>query len=387
MLLKEFQDSKSKELNTTEEFELALHPFINQLGIKFIKTIDCDQLIIDERAPYACQFKCRNYKRHYSCPPYSYTPSRFKEKLKKWDKVVIFTIASTLEEFWNEKHNKQIKKFSFLHKKILARLTENYMRKILFDMENFFRLWGYQVFGLAGGSCHSCRTCGLKEGTKCKKPDKMRMSLESVGIDVEKTFSQNGYDIEMPNIDSSIRAAGLLIKGNLPDINFCFQTSPQNYNSTKNTDFNPIMDEKKVEFIKIIDINEISQSNTVICNQKCPHYGNNYSCPPYVKNINLKLWNKAIIWKWNENPHKIHSYSKTIEYVHRRIFYHGYYFALPLRHCQCDFCKECSFQKKINDQTDMREPCNRYRVLAPAMETCNIDMKQFGEGLFGIELI
>jgi len=387
MVLEEILEQKDNRLDKGEEFELSLHQLLQKLKIKFMKTVDCNQLMIDERAPYACQFRCKNYNRHYSCPPHSYTPKDFKEKLKIWDKVVIFAIASTLEEFWNEAHQKNIKEFTFLHKKILSRLTENYMRKILFDIEDFFKSWGFKVFGLAGGSCHSCKVCGLKEGTQCKRPHKMRMSLESVGVDVEKTFSQNGYDIAMPNYGSSIRAASLLIKGKLPKIDFCSKASPQIYISPQIIDINLLCDKRKIEFIRVLDIEEIGQKNTLICNSNCPCYDKNYSCPPYAKPINIKLWKKAILWKWKENSYKIHSYSKTIEFIHKKIFYQGHYFALPLRHCKCDYCETCTFEMRLNEITDLRMPCNRYKVLAPAMETCNIDIGQFGEGIFGLELI
>jgi len=387
MIKKNLNNPFIKGVYDKEEFEQSLYQLICKLEIKFIKTINCNQLIIDKRAPYACQYGCKNYNRHYSCPPYSYSPSVFKDKLKKWDNVVIFAIAKTLEEFWIGKHKRDLKKFSFWHKKILSRLTENYMRKILFDIENFFKNRGYLVFGLAGGSCHSCRTCGLKEGKKCKKPYKMRMSLESLGIDVEKTFTQNGYDIAMPNYGSSIRAAGLLIKGNLPNIFFNFQTSPQQFRQAKKINLELLFDRKKIEFLEEIDIRNIIQKQTPICKSDCPHYNNNYSCPTFANPINLNLWSKAIIWKWNKNPYKTHSYSKTIELIHKRIFYQGHYFALPLRHCQCDYCNICSYKEKINDKTDLRNPCKRYKVLAPAMESQNISMNQFGDGLFGIELI
>jgi len=292
-----------------------------------------------------------------------------------------------LEEFWNKKHNKNIKKFSFLHKKILSRISENYMRKILYEVENFFESWGYTTFGLAGGSCHLCRICGLKEGIECKKPEKMRMSLESVGIDVEKTFTQNGFDITMPNHNSSIRAAGILIKGNLENFQFIFQKSPQKFIYPKNINLDQLYDKKKIEFLEIINIENIIRKRKRICNKECPNYNNNYACPPFAKPINLNLWNKAIIWKWKNNPYKIHSYSKTLEFIHKNIFYQGYYFALPLRHCHCDYCDQCAYKEKINDKTDLRKPCIRYKVLAPSMESQNIDMSQFGEGIFGVELI
>ncbi|MHA1380632.1 MAG: DUF2284 domain-containing protein [Candidatus Helarchaeota archaeon] len=387
MLQEKLLDFEECKIPIDKVFFQRLSNLLEELEINFIKSIDTNQLIIDERAPYACQFGCRNYNTHYSCPPHSFSPQIFREKLRKWDKVILFTISKTLEEFWNEERHREIEKFSFYHKKIVSRLTENRMHKILIKVEEFFKEWGLSVFGLAGGSCHSCKICGLKEGKSCKKPEKMRMSLESVGIDVERSFSLNGYDIAMPNFGSSIRAAGLLVKGNLSDINITRKKSPQKYIPEKKIDLNLILDEKKIEKIEFIDIDDIIIRKSAICNENCQHYNRNYSCPPYVNRINLNLWSKGILWKWKKNSFKIHSYSRTIEYIHKKIFHLGHYFALPLRHCRCDFCSTCSFQEKGNNKYVIPEPCKRYKVLAPAMEALNIDMKQFGDGIFGIELI
>jgi predicted metal-binding protein len=39
---------------------------------------------------------------------------------------------------------------------------------------------------LSSGSCRLCKKCNLEKKLPCKHPDKMRFSLESCGINVEK---------------------------------------------------------------------------------------------------------------------------------------------------------------------------------------------------------
>ena len=362
--------------------------------ISFIQIIDIKNVIIDLRSFYSCKYGCKNFNRKYSCPPFSLSLDNFKKKMNVYSKVLLVTITRNIETFYKFKQNQNINKISYYRRKFYSRLSELEIWRILEKIEALFTKYNLKFKGLAAGSCHKCKECGTNYLIGCKKPNKMRMSMESVSIDVIRTLSYAGYPIDLINTTSITRCIAILIKdSHFPSIHYTFKESPHNfidvYNEIKNinVDFTKvIVDTKKIEWLRIIDISEIKITSKPICNRNCMNYNKNYSCPPYSTPINLSMWCKAIIWKWKKNPFKKHSYNNTIKYIHKQVFRSGYYFSLSLRHCQCDECIQCSFNKFLKNKK-IPEPCQSYLILAPAMESMNIDMSQFGAGLFGIELI
>jgi predicted metal-binding protein len=59
----------------------------------------------------------------------------------------------------------------------------------MLESKGFDNLWG-----LIGGTCLLCETCGAKTGEPCRHPDKARPSLEAIGIDVLKLLKDLGLD-------------------------------------------------------------------------------------------------------------------------------------------------------------------------------------------------
>ncbi len=55
------------------------------------------------------------------------------------------------------------------------------------------------VWGMIGGNCRLCDTCGAGKGEPCLNPDKARMSLEAIGIDVLGLLDRLGLDSRFHN--------------------------------------------------------------------------------------------------------------------------------------------------------------------------------------------
>src|SRR5208283_3744093 len=131
--------------------------------------------------------------------------------------------------------------------------------------------------------------------------------------------------------------------------------------------------------IKLIPIHKINTDNCLceICNSK----QNNYSCPPYSDRINLSLWDKCVLWEWNNNDSKKNSYNNALKLVHNTIFSLGVYFAFTIRDCYCDACPICECGRSES------QTCKFKKILSPSMQSQGIDPKQFGDGKFGLELV
>jgi len=129
----------------------------------------------------------------------------------------------------------------------------------------------------------------------------------------------------------------------------------------------------------LIPIHKINTDNCLceICNSK----QNNYSCPPYSDRINLSLWDKCVLWEWNNNDSKKNSYNNALKLVHNTIFSLGVYFAFTIRDCYCDACPICECGRSES------QTCKFKKILSPSMQSQGIDPKQFGDGKFGLELV
>lgn len=44
----------------------------------------------------------------------------------------------------------------------------------------------FQGYALLSGSCRLCKPCQCKEGLPCKRPNKMRYSMEATGLNVQQ---------------------------------------------------------------------------------------------------------------------------------------------------------------------------------------------------------
>ncbi len=114
------------------------------------------------------------------CPPYVGSLGEIKAQLKKFHRCILLQYSKILDVRSDNKGLKQ-SKIDF-HNKILR-------------LEEFLRNKGVKhAWGMIGGSCELCKVCKAKLGEPCLYPDKARMSLESIAIDVMALLDKFGLD-------------------------------------------------------------------------------------------------------------------------------------------------------------------------------------------------
>ncbi len=113
-----------------------------------------------------CKDGCPNYNKKYSCPPCSL---KFDAK-KKYLFVVL--LRMNLE---------QLNEIEYMKLKIGNAVLKPRVERIMRGLEEKF---GGKFFST--GSCRLCKKCGKAIGEKCRHPEKMRFSLESLGVDCNK---------------------------------------------------------------------------------------------------------------------------------------------------------------------------------------------------------
>lgn len=352
-----------------------LEDYFYNSPLAFMRTVPSDSVVFDRRSRYVCKFGCKNYNRKYSCPPASLNLSRkINNGNYKW--VLLFATTYRVPENYS--------KWQSLG---LNRQKEMEIQRISAEINNIFNLNGANYVVLAGGACKRCKRCSLIDGGSCKKPKKKQVSMEAVGIDCMKTMHVAGFDFEMPNNGSINRCGCVFInEPELPDIELKKRDTYQRFRPpSKNENeeaVSRLLNEhpKLFEDMEIVPVSQIN-SESDICTEECEYYGKNFACPPFSDEINLSLWENAVIWKWRENKYKKYSYNVALKKIHSCFFSLGHYFALSLRDCYCDACSLCAYA------TDEKPVCAQRKLLSPSMQSQGIEPSSFGEGKYGIELI
>ncbi len=122
-------------------------------------------IVFDVNLRKACEANyCGCYGRNYACPPFSGTPDEMIERVKKFNRVIVFqTVTPLIDSFDFEGMQAAGKAHSDIH----------------FEVSNETK-----VFSLAAGGCRICPECAAIKGTPCRFPSKVISSLEASCINV-----------------------------------------------------------------------------------------------------------------------------------------------------------------------------------------------------------
>ena len=160
---------------------MAISKLAGQLDIETCLEFDAGLLVPEQRIrDYCVENKCGNYGSNYMCPPYIGTVDETKSRLAKFLRGVLFQYVRIVD-VRNDYAGVMQTKVDF-HEKVL-RMEEFYINKGI-----------TLVWGMMGGSCGLCEVCGAGSGKPCPYPDKARMSLESIAIDVVSLLDKLGLD-------------------------------------------------------------------------------------------------------------------------------------------------------------------------------------------------
>lgn len=130
---------------------------------------------IDKFLTY-CQ-QCNNYNHKWSCPPLNFNPKTYLSQYKS-----IYLVAVQInysEDTINSLTTKE--EICTFTRKTLRKL-KNEIATALLNLEND------NTISLSSGGCSYCCKCSRTVNQSCKKPDKMRHSLDSFGVDLGKVM-------------------------------------------------------------------------------------------------------------------------------------------------------------------------------------------------------
>lgn len=352
-----------------------LNDFFDDSPLVFMKAIPFEKVVFDNKAEYMCKFGCKKYNRSYSCPPASNALSNeIKNGKFKW-----ILIVATTYDF--------PKDYSRFKMKIENSQKEMEIQRISTQLDNIMNKSGLDYIVLSGGCCKKCKECSILTNLKCKKPFLKLTSMESVGIDCQKTMHIAGFDFEMPNRTSINRCAAVLINTDeVFSISLQKRESFQKYKEISKKQVEELCLSLLQEFPQLFESIELKsvldlEIKDYSCKTNCKNIKKNFSCPPYSDKLELNLWTDFILWKWRDNYKKKYSYNTALKKIHSAFFSMGFYFALSLRDCYCDECSQCTFSSSD------KPVCNNRKLLSPSMQSQSIYPSNFGKGKYGIELL
>jgi predicted metal-binding protein len=152
-----------------------------QLGIEISGQFDLEMIVPEERIRAFCrENKCGNYGRNYTCPPAAGTIEEIKAKLNHYRYGFLIRYTRDIDIKGDREG--------------VIRTQIDFQHKIL-KIEEFLKERGETgVWGLIGGNCRLCPVCRAGTGEPCPFPEKARMSLEAIGIDVLGLLAKLGLD-------------------------------------------------------------------------------------------------------------------------------------------------------------------------------------------------
>ena len=159
------------------------------------------EIVVSEWVRWKCQFGCKGYAKHLSCPPYVPGPDRTRKLLKDYSKayIVHFKGIPGMEHIDPDKIPEDW--HPFLSSLIL------WVHETMYALEQHaFYLGYYKSLAFAALPCIYCEECVAEEmkgivdlsvKKNCRHAEKVRTSMEGAGIDVFATVRKLGLPIDV----------------------------------------------------------------------------------------------------------------------------------------------------------------------------------------------
>lgn len=143
-------------------------------GASKAAVIGRDDIVLSAEFRAMCEAnRCGAYGKCYMCPPDVGPIETLMERLRSYDRGLLYQTINPLEDSFDIEGMGEAKKtFSAVSQRLLDRLGP---------------VLGDGALHLSSGGCGLCEVCGKATGEPCRHPDRALASLESYGVDVYNT--------------------------------------------------------------------------------------------------------------------------------------------------------------------------------------------------------
>jgi predicted metal-binding protein len=170
----------------------------NRAELSFIHPADIE---VRNWVRWKCQFGCKGYGKHLSCPPYVPGPSETRALLQEYERAYIVHFSGIPGMPTIDPKNIPENWHPFLRELIL------WIAETMYTLEQHAFYGGYyKALAFAAYPCAYCEDCVAEESTgivdvslkrDCRHAERVRTSMEAAGIDVYATVSKVGLPIDV----------------------------------------------------------------------------------------------------------------------------------------------------------------------------------------------
>jgi predicted metal-binding protein len=195
-----FMLQKSHTIQKDEKLDKELKALAKKSNVS-IHEVSPKDIEVGEWVRWKCMFGCKGYGKHLSCPPYVPSPQQTRELLKEYKKAYIihFRGIPGIKEIDPDKVPANW--HAFIAPLIL------WIHDTLYELEQFAFYSGYyKALALGAYPCYYCEDCVAEQSKgpvdisfkrECRHAEKVRPSMEAVGIDVFATVRKLSLPIEV----------------------------------------------------------------------------------------------------------------------------------------------------------------------------------------------
>ncbi len=163
------------------------------------RRVDASDVVVAEWVRYKCAFGCKGFGKHFSCPPYVPSPEDTRRLLKEYKTGLLLRFVG-VPDMKSIDPDKIPEDFHPMYEKLIL-----WVHDTVWKLEKTAFYDGfYRAIGLGAYPCIYCEHCVAEESSGpvdmsmkrlCRHMDKVRPSMESVGMDVFATAKNAGWDM------------------------------------------------------------------------------------------------------------------------------------------------------------------------------------------------
>ncbi len=193
--------------NGAEKYQFLVKLALDK-GAADAKIIPAEKVVVEDRVVLKCKIGCNNYGKTLACPPYTPSAEEFRKIVSEYNYAMFMKFKSKAQA--DPEVYKQLtvaETDPTVPKEVKEKATKFWaewkddkkkMLQSVVDLEKAAMNKGYSLaVAFVSGTCQLCEKCNT-ETRICAHPNLARWSEDAVGVNVRKTASNAGIQVNFP---------------------------------------------------------------------------------------------------------------------------------------------------------------------------------------------
>jgi predicted metal-binding protein len=192
-----------------------------EMGAADAKVIPARKVVVEDRVVLKCKIGCNNYGKTLACPPYTPSAEEFRKIVNEYSYALFMKFKSKATADPEVLKNLNVAESDATVPKEIKEKTAKFwadwkadkkkMLQTVVDLEKAAMKEGYSLaISFVSGTCQLCDKCNTQTRI-CVHPELARWSEDAVGVNVKKTATNAGIEVNFPFTKNPESFALLLI--------------------------------------------------------------------------------------------------------------------------------------------------------------------------------